>query len=97
MTVAGGFDTFRAAPTGLMLLFGLLTQDCPFASLRVVLGYYPLSLRDITLRLPSKRAKALGTVVYPEDFMIWLLFLDKRGPGGPRYSRPGGRRYIIGI
>jgi hypothetical protein len=40
-------------PYGAKASFGLLTQDCPFASLRVVLGYYPLSLRDATLRLPS--------------------------------------------
>ena len=28
------------------------------------------------------------------DRMNWYFIMDERGPGGPRYSRPGGRRYI---
>ena len=36
---------FHSAPTGLEIVFWRLSQDCPFALLRVVLGYFPLPLR----------------------------------------------------
>jgi hypothetical protein len=29
------------------------------------------------------------------DCMNWFLAMDERGRGRPRYSRPGGRRYIF--
>jgi hypothetical protein len=33
-------------------------------------------------------------MLYVRDRMKMFYPMAERGPGGPRYSRPGGRRYI---